>query len=151
MQDVQADGFDPLEANVGSRVTAVQGTTLRLACYVIGMPVPRVLWRKQDGNIATPENKVVTLENVRPEDSGSYWCTATNVMGSDQKMTRLTVRGSKLYNIQLNPSNSNCQRKLKSLRVIGFSSYRGFEQKYQKHLIKVVLWLYMFIVRFLAM
>ena len=46
--------------------------------------------------------------------------------------------------IQLNPGNSNCQRKLKLLRVIGVSSYRRFEQKDQKHLIKVVLCLYMF-------
>ena len=50
-----------------------------------------------------------------------------------------------LFNIQLNPSNSNCQGKLKLLRVIGISSYRGFEQKDQKHLIKVVLCLYMFL------
>ena len=45
--------------------------------------------------------------------------------------------------IQLNPGNSNCQGKLKLLRVIGVSSYRGFEQKDQRHLIKVVLCLYM--------
>ena len=44
----------------------------------------------------------------------------------------------------LNPGNLNCQGKLKLLRVIGVSSYRGFEQKDQKNLIKVVLCLYMF-------
>ena len=42
-----------------------------------------------------------------------------------------------LFNIQLNPDNWNCQGKLKLLRVIGVSSYKGFEQKDQKHLIKV--------------
>ena len=41
--------------------------------------------------------------------------------------------------VQLHPGNSNCQGILKLLRVIGVSSYRGFEQKDQKHLIKVVL------------
>ena len=46
--------------------------------------------------------------------------------------------------IQLNPGNSKCQGKLKLLRVTGVSIYRGFEQKDQKHLIKVVLCLYMF-------
>ena len=46
--------------------------------------------------------------------------------------------------IQLNPGNSNCQGKMKLLRVIGVSSYRGFEQKDHKHLIKVILYLYMF-------
>ena len=46
--------------------------------------------------------------------------------------------------VQLNPGNSKCQGKLKLLRVIGVSSCRGFEQKDQKHLIKVVLCLYMF-------
>ena len=34
-----------------------------------------------------------------------------------------------VFVLQLNPGNSNCQRKLKLLRVIGLSSYRGFEQK----------------------
>ena len=38
---------------------------------------------------------------------------------------------------KLNPVNSNCQGKLKLLRVIGVSSYRSFEEKDQKHLIKV--------------
>ena len=46
--------------------------------------------------------------------------------------------------VQLNPGNSNYKGKLKLLRVIGVSSYRGFEQKVQKHLIKVVLCLYIF-------
>ena len=49
-----------------------------------------------------------------------------------------------LIEIQLNPGNSKCQGILKLLRVTGVSSYRGFEQKDQKHLIKVVLCLYMF-------
>ena len=40
-----------------------------------------------------------------------------------------------VFVLQLNSSNSNCQQKLKLLRVIGLSSYRGFEQKDQKHLI----------------
>ena len=40
------------------------------------------------------------------------------------------------FKIQLNPGNSNCQGKLKLLRIIGVSSYRGFEQKDYKHLIK---------------
>ena len=46
--------------------------------------------------------------------------------------------------IQFNPGNTIYQGKLKLLRVIGVSSYRGFEQKDQKHLIKAVLCLYMF-------
>ena len=47
--------------------------------------------------------------------------------------------------VQLNPGNSNCQRNLKLLRVIGVSSYRGFEQKDYEHLIKVVLRLYIYL------
>ena len=49
-----------------------------------------------------------------------------------------------IIKLQLNPGDSNCQRKLKLLRVIRVSSYRDFEQKDQKHLIKVLLCLYMF-------
>lgn len=32
-----------------------------------------------------------------------------------------------VVNVQLNPGNSNCQVKFKSLRVIGVSSYKGFK------------------------
>ena len=39
-----------------------------------------------------------------------------------------------VFVLQLNPGNSNCRGKLKLPRVIGRSSYRGFEQKDQKHL-----------------
>ena len=39
-----------------------------------------------------------------------------------------------VFVLQLNPGNSNCQGKLKLPRVIGRSSYRGFEQKDQKRL-----------------
>ena len=46
--------------------------------------------------------------------------------------------------VQFNPGNSKCQGKLKLLLVIGVSSYRGFEQNDQKHLLKVVLCFYMF-------
>ena len=52
-----------------------------------------------------------------------------------------------IYGLQLNPGNSNFQGKSKLLRVIGVSSYRGFEQKDQKHLIKVFLCLDMFYCR----
>ena len=53
-------------------------------------------------------------------------------------------RYSNDLHVQLNPGNSNYQGKMKLLQVIGVSSCRGFEQKDQKHLIKVVLCLYMF-------
>ena len=59
--------------------------------------------------------------------------------------------GFTTFAIQLNPGNSNCQGTLILLRVIGVSSYRGFEQKDQKHLIKVVSCYTYFTVRFLAM
>ena len=48
------------------------------------------------------------------------------------------------FQLQLNPGNSNCQGKLKLLRVVGVSSCRSFEQKDQKHLNNVVLCLYLF-------
>ena len=53
--------------------------------------------------------------------------------------------------LQSNPGNSNCQGKLKLLRIMEVSSYRGFEQKDQKHLMKVILCLYMFYCKTLAM
>ena len=62
------------------------------------------------------------------------------------KECTLSISGTRdiSFHIQFNPGNSNYQGKLKLLQVIGVSSYRGFEQNGQKHLIKVVLCLYMF-------
>ena len=50
--------------------------------------------------------------------------------------------------IELDPDNSNCQEKLKLLRVARVSSYWGFEQKTKKHLIEEVI---CFIRQFLAL
>ena len=61
---------------------------------------------------------------------------------------RLDICTEPKYFLQFNPDNSNYQGKLKLLRVIGVSSYRGFEQNEQKHLIKVAYTC--FIVRVLA-
>ena len=57
-------------------------------------------------------------------------------VGSPQLEFRFLKIEVHLYYIQLNPGNSNCQGKLKLLRVIGVSSYRGFGQKDYKPLIK---------------
>ena len=58
---------------------------------------------------------------------------------SEPKVTAVII-----FSVQFNPGNLNCQEKLKLLRVIGVSSCKGFQQNDPKHLIKVVLCLYMF-------
>ena len=95
VQNVRAKGFDVLEANIGSTVLAIQGTTVRLVCYVIGMPVPTIEWKKQGQTVRTPDANVLILEDVKLEDSGEYSCMASNVIGTDQKTTTLTVKGKK--------------------------------------------------------
>ena len=45
---------------------------------------------------------------------------------------------------KIHPDDSNFQGKLKLLRVVGVSSYWGFEEKTKKHLIKGILCLHVF-------
>ena len=67
-------------------VIAIEGQKVELRCYASGFPTPEVYWRRQD-NAAMPNNKsvfkgnVLTLQSVKKEDRGTYFCVATNVVG----------------------------------------------------------------------
>ena len=90
-----------------STVTVVVGNSLTLSCTSRGSPPDTFTWMK-DGTVIDPQPNVVTLvhdsttanfqtnytiNNVTTSDSGTYTCTATNPIGSDNKTIYVSVNG----------------------------------------------------------
>ena len=105
---------------VPANTTATEGNTLILVCVAYGDPCPDVTWLK-DGAVLTnasqttndsqvtiftelvTEQGVVfvqsTLEicGLDAEDSGTYYCTATNQLGSETSAFEITVEPAGKY------------------------------------------------------
>ncbi|XP_006730990.2 hemicentin-1 [Leptonychotes weddellii] len=69
-----------------------------LPCMADGIPTPAINWKKDNVLLANLLGKYtiepygeLTLENVVPEDSGTYTCVAKNAAGEDTHMVSLTV------------------------------------------------------------
>ena len=64
-------------------------------CHVTGHPTPVVTWSKSFGHLpqgrVESNNSVLTLLDVRKNDSDNYFCTATNKLGKVIRMTVLVV------------------------------------------------------------
>ena len=90
-----------------STVTVTIGSSLTLSCTSRGSPPDTFIWRKDNGPVlqstTTPvtynDNSAVfradySINNVTTSDSGTYACTVTNPIGSDN--TTITAIISKL-------------------------------------------------------
>ncbi|XP_048238836.1 basement membrane-specific heparan sulfate proteoglycan core protein-like isoform X2 [Haliotis rufescens] len=80
--------------NVGDRVD--------FECLVSGTPKPMVKWSKVEG--ALPASAVIgegilIVPEVRPEDAGTYVCTATNEAGTVQSKVQLFVRARPVISV----------------------------------------------------
>ncbi|XP_077934173.1 hemicentin-1 [Halichoerus grypus] len=69
-----------------------------LPCMADGIPTPAINWKKDNVLLANLLGKYtiepygeLILENVVPEDSGTYTCVANNAAGEDTHMVSLTV------------------------------------------------------------
>ena len=60
-----------------------------------GTPRPTVQWSKLEGPIPSSAiigEGILIIPEARPEDAGTYRCTATNVAGSVQSQVQLFVQ-----------------------------------------------------------
>ena len=48
-------------------------------------------WTKDGVALETSDNTYV-IQHIRREDSGSYTCTAVNILGSDSQTSRIRVK-----------------------------------------------------------
>jgi hypothetical protein len=85
-------------------ILASVGSSKRFECRVIGYPIPRITWLKDDVNIGRSDrfkfdysvDGIVTMEieNVTYADVGSYQCLAVNSEGWASTTAHLKVKGN---------------------------------------------------------
>lgn len=82
-------------------ITIRTGTKARLECAAEGHPTPQVAWQKDGGTDfpaarerrmrVMPDDDVFFIMDVKPEDMGTYSCTAKNTAGMISANVTLTV------------------------------------------------------------
>ena len=79
-------------------VDIFQGRSLLLECSINGRPEPAITW-KRNGKILSssprvyisPDKKRLQIFSMKTEDSGTYSCHASNIVGIGQDFTRVSV------------------------------------------------------------
>ena len=74
------------------------------ACHVTGHPSPVVTWRKSSGQLPQGRvhynNTALQISDVRKSDSDTYFCSAVNLLGSDERKTVLVVVPFPLFSLK---------------------------------------------------
>ena len=78
-------------------LTINESNTATLFCSVTGNPAPKVSWSRANGSLPSNKTKVTSdglmqIIDVRLEDAGKYKCFARNILGKNEKSTRLVVK-----------------------------------------------------------
>jgi len=68
-------------------VISYEGQTIELRCYASGFPQPDIYWRRQNNDILPTNSSVykgniLRFPSVTKEHRGTYYCVATNVVGT---------------------------------------------------------------------
>lgn len=80
-------------------LTMLAGQTATFHCSVGGDPPPKILWKKEEGNIPVSrariqhDDKSLEISNIVVEDEGTYVCEAHNNVGQISARASLTVHG----------------------------------------------------------
>uniref|UniRef100_A0A6J0V971 Contactin-3 isoform X1 n=2 Tax=Pogona vitticeps TaxID=103695 RepID=A0A6J0V971_9SAUR len=89
--------YEPkIEVQFPETVPAAKGSTVRLECFALGNPVPRINWRRTDGTpfpskiTLKKSNGMIEIPNFQQEDAGLYECITENSRGKNVARGRLT-------------------------------------------------------------
>ena len=85
----------PVVAVSPKTLTVNEGGSASFQCSVSGNPKPAIKWSKtnrQSSRSVVSGGKLL-LKNVRGSDSGTYNCSAVNILGQAQALVQLIVNG----------------------------------------------------------
>ncbi|XP_015995912.2 neurofascin isoform X8 [Rousettus aegyptiacus] len=78
----------------------LRGMDLLLECIASGVPTPDIAWYKKGGDLPSDKakfenfNKALRITNISEEDSGEYFCLASNKMGSIRHTISVRVKAA---------------------------------------------------------
>ncbi|XP_016159689.1 PREDICTED: neurofascin isoform X17 [Ficedula albicollis] len=78
----------------------LRGVDLLLECIASGVPAPDIIWHKKGAELPAGKtklenfNKALRISNVSEEDSGEYFCLASNKMGSTRHTISVRVKAA---------------------------------------------------------
>ncbi|XP_012285083.1 follistatin-related protein 5, partial [Orussus abietinus] len=101
------------------------GEEATMCCHVVGEPLPRVEWLKNDEPLHDKENKYevvgngtrLVVRNIDYADTGAYMCQATSIGGLTRDISSLVVQE------QPTPTAANEERRFFSFHDWGISVY----------------------------
>ena len=90
----------PIVAVSPQKLTVNEGGSASFQCSVSGNPEPAIVWSKVEKQVTISQSAVsggkLLLKTVAGSDSGTYNCSAANILGQAQALVQLVVNG-KLY------------------------------------------------------
>ena len=116
----------PIVSVSPKKLTVNEGGSASFQCSVSGNPEPAIVWNKLDKQLEISQSAVsrgkLLLKNVDGSDSGTYNCSAANILGQAHALVQLIVNG-KLTFVSLFPNiHTNSQIKNKNiLRCVPWS------------------------------
>ena len=76
-------------------IFAEESSDVTMMCHVSGHPLPQIIWSKSEESLPASRSIInggnLTIQNVNTNDSGSYVCTTTSIVGSSSSSVKLQV------------------------------------------------------------
>ncbi|KAG1962728.1 contactin-3 [Pimephales promelas] len=93
--------YEPkIELHFPDTIPAAKGSTLKLECFALGNPVPKISWRRTS-DVLFPNkvklknsNAILEIPSFQQEDTGTYECIAENSRGKNAARGRVSFHAT---------------------------------------------------------
>ena len=122
------DKVTTINLDVGSNLTLVAGSRVKVICEADGVPEPSITWQQDDEEVLSSWNKTsLTIDNPGQVNLRTVSCTANNVLGIDTKASYFTILGKKLLQFS---SLNIIAKKLHARTFATFPWYRFISKEF---------------------